>query len=135
MPCPRCPGHGASSATSFSQRRGGLRAGLGDMSRAAVAAGRARLRDAGLLPVATDPRPRLAACAACPLRTLADGVAYCGRPLWQRDVLAGRREPGCGCPLADKARDPAEHCPLAAEGLPVSGERCTCRWCAAVAAG
>ena len=127
MPCPSCPGN----STTFSGRRGGLSQGLREMSRAAVAAGRARLREAGVLLQTVDPRARLSACAGCPLRTRVDGVAYCGRPLWQRDVLANRPEPGCGCPLADKARDPTAHCPIADDFAPIVAASCRCRWCVA----
>ena len=131
MRCGGCSNNGGSSATAFSRRRGGLGGGLRTWSRAAAKAASARLRDGGTLAVSPDARERLAVCRRCPLRVVHDGAEFCGKPLWQRDR---GDEPGCGCPLVDKARDPAEHCPLAAESAEPGFSR-ACRWCAAVATG
>ena len=126
MSCSRCGQ--SQGATAFARRRGGLR----ELSRAAAKYAGARLRSAGQLAVYEGWRDRLTVCAECPLRTVVDGVAYCGRPVWQRDAGAVSTQPelGCGCPITDKARDPAEHCPLA-PGPTLASGGCDCRWCRA----
>ena len=130
MPCSRC------DQSTFSQRRGGLRGSLRALGRATAAAAKARLREAGKLPAAADWPRRLAACRGCSLRVVVEGEPYCGRPIWQR--VPHRPEAGCGCPLNDKARDPQQHCPLAAAENPApaggaagGAAGCGCRWCAA----
>ncbi len=100
------------------------------LSRAAAKSAGARLRSRGLLKVHPDVEARAAVCARCPMRQVYAGVAYCGSPLLRKV----RRDPtmeGCGCPITDKAADPAEHCPITAHFDPptvLRGE-CDCRWC------
>ncbi|MGF1632391.1 MAG: hypothetical protein ACFCVE_00950 [Phycisphaerae bacterium] len=109
------------------------------LSRAAAKYASARLRDAGAVRTSPLVSLRLSVCQGCELRKVYGGQAYCGKPLLR--ALDRRPEEGCGCPLADKAADPSEHCPLpvrqageAAGGQSagqVGGEPgvCDCRWC------
>lgn len=121
MPCPLC------GAAHFRSGFAAGRKGLRGLSRAAAKYAGARLRTAGQLPVFPDWRRRVEICRTCPLRVVADGISYCGRPLGQRFFgKSDQPDGGCGCPVADKARDPAEHCPLTSE---TGGGECGCRWC------
>jgi len=99
------------------------------LSRAAARSASARLRKLGILRVAPDWQRRLASCANCPLRTVVNGVAHCGRPLLRQ--VHRRPDQGCGCPIEAKARTPGEHCPLTAvlTAGPDSEGRCDCKWC------
>ncbi len=106
------------------------RNGLAMLSRAAAKAAGARLRRLGVIRTAGDWAARAAACERCPLRRVYQGVTYCGRPFLQQAA----RDPavdGCGCPTVDKARSPAEHCPLDRHNRPAvdSDSGCTCKWC------
>lgn len=130
---------------------------LASLSRGFAKATAARLRALGVARRA-DPgtvAARLRVCSACPLAVVYRGATYCGPPLLRKVA----REPaidGCGCPLASKAADPGEHCPVDA-GLPPArpgrkgdvalssaartettrpraadrGAGCSCKWCAA----
>lgn len=99
------------------------------LSRAAAKYASSRLRSAGLLATSPDWLSRTAVCARCPLYTLHNGAAHCGRPLLKQPVRTPND--GCGCPLAAKARAPEEHCPLTARHEPATqtAGRCDCKWC------
>jgi hypothetical protein len=105
---------------------------LGVLSRAAYKRSMAVLRS---LRAATEhPRwtERAELCARCPVAVTGKrGVVYCGKPFLQQ--LHRAPHEGCGCPVADKARDPGEHCPvnLTLDGRIVAMGVCDCRWCKA----
>ena len=74
---------------------------------------------------------RATVCERCPLRVVRGDVSYCGTPFLRLVV----RDPvldGCGCPTRDKARSPAEHCPITARHAAAgrADGRCSCKWCA-----
>jgi hypothetical protein len=90
----------------------------------------ARLRQIGALPSSTDWVRRAEICEGCPMRVVRAGVSYCGTPFLQKID----REPsvdGCGCPTREKAKSPAEHCPITQRHLPStqSHDGCNCKWC------
>lgn len=100
------------------------------LSRGAAKYASAKLRSAKLLPTSADWLQRTAVCARCPLYTLHDGRAHCGKPLLQQPVR--QADEGCGCPIAAKARSPEEHCPLTIHHNPATPKRtgeCDCKWC------
>ena len=104
--------------------------GLAALSRAAAKAAAGRLRRLGLLPEAVDWARRAAVCETCPLRTIRNGVSYCGRPFLQM-VDRDPAHHGCGCPTRAKAKSPDDHCPLDENNRPAqrTAEGCTCKWC------
>ena len=112
--CLRC-----NRTTSSALRR---RRGVAKWSSAAAKFAKARLRDAGALQVSTSVAERLRVCKDCPLKTTHRGIAWCGKPI----LLQKEGDVGCGCPIADKARSPEEHCPLPV--LNPAGD-CDCKWC------
>jgi hypothetical protein len=99
------------------------------LSRGAAKYASAKLRSAKLLPTSGDWLARTAVCARCPLYTLHNGAPHCGKPLLQQPVRVAKE--GCGCPIAAKAQDPGEHCPLTRDHEPISegGTGCDCKWC------
>ena len=99
-------------------------------SRAAAKSAAGRLRRLGILPEAVDWARRATVCETCHLRTIRNGVSYCGRPFLQQ-VARDPAEQGCGCPTRAKAKSPQEHCPLDRSHRPAvqSNGRCTCKWC------
>ena len=104
------------------------------LSHAAARSAGARLRNLGVLRTDVNWLARLAVCRSCPLRTMSKGVPHCGKPLLQQ--LGRTPAQGCGCPLTDKAKRPAEHCPLTPAGAVRSAAKtkvCDCKWCAAQA--
>ena len=107
--------------------------GLARLSRSAAKAAAAHLRRRGMLRQAVDWPARLRLCQTCPMHTLRGGVGYCGNPLLEQ-VTRDAGLDGCGCPTADKARSPDEHCPLNRRHRPAvsSPAGCDCKWCAAV---
>ncbi|HZZ43964.1 MAG TPA: hypothetical protein VFE58_13590 [Tepidisphaeraceae bacterium] len=101
------------------------------LSRAAAKYAGSKLRSAGLLPTSNQWLARTAICARCPLYTLREGRAFCGKPF--PESITRPPTEGCGCPLAAKARSPAEHCPLTPQYHPASDKPatpCDCKWCA-----
>ncbi len=101
-----------------------------DLTRAMAKAASARLRGVGALKVADNWTTRAAICENCPLMVVRGNTSYCGTPFLQKID----RDPGidgCGCPTRDKARSPAEHCPLDARHRPATQESniCNCKWC------
>src|SRR3954447_14159546 len=84
------------------------------LSRAAARSAGARLRNLGVLRSDVNWLARLAVCRGCPLRTMVAGKPHCGKPLLRQ--LNRSTAEGCGCPLEDKAKRPAEHCPLTPAG-------------------
>jgi hypothetical protein len=120
---------------SFLRCCGRARGTLATLSRAAARSARSRLRRMGLLTPSVDWARRASACESCPLRVIQRGISYCGRPLLHQ-VNRTPSEDGCGCPCREKARDPAEHCPLDWRHRPArrTVEGCTCKWCNAYAA-
>jgi hypothetical protein len=99
------------------------------LSRAAAKSAAARLRRMGLLRQDHDWAARAALCERCPLRVIRRGISFCGRPFLER--LGHDDSPGCGCPTRDKAKDPAEHCPLDQRNRPAArtSQGCNCKWC------
>ena len=102
------------------------------LSRAAARYASSKLRSARVLPTAGDWEARAGVCARCPLYTVQNKVAYCGRPYLEGALDRGA-ELGCGCPIGAKARSPGEHCPVTVryEAASQEGGRCDCKWCAA----
>ena len=102
------------------------------ISRAAAKAAGAKLRRIGALPVRVDWAARAAICEQCPLRVVHRGTSYCGTP-YLRQTDRDPATDGCGCPTRDKARGPAEHCPLDVRHRPAGhiDGRCNCKWCGA----
>ena len=94
----------------------------------------ARLRRTGALPTSVDWAARATVCERCPLLVVRHGVSYCGTP-FLRQVNRDPVTDGCGCPTRDKARSPAEHCPITDRHAAAErgGGWCSCKWC--VAAG
>ena len=93
--------------------------GFPALARAAAKSAAARLRRLGALPVARDWPARLTVCESCVLRVVRNGVRYCGRPFLENLT----RDPvydGCGCPCREKAKSPAEHCPLDIHNRPAA---------------
>ncbi|QOV87296.1 hypothetical protein [Humisphaera borealis] len=104
--------------------------GFAVLSRAAAKSASARLRNMGVLRVSNDWRRRLNVCGGCPLHSVVNGVAHCGKPLLTQ--IRRRPEQGCGCPVEAKARRPGEHCPVTASHAPSSSDgACDCKWCTA----
>jgi hypothetical protein len=108
---------------------------LASLTRAAAKSASARLRRLGLLSDSTDWPRRATICESCPLRTVDQGISYCGQPLLQR-VNRNPALDGCGCPCREKAKSPNEHCPLDWTHRPAQHriDGCTCKWCNAYAA-
>jgi len=108
----------------------GLSPAFAALSRAAAKSAAAKLRNLRILPVRVDWTRRAETCERCPLRVIRRGVSYCGTPfldLPDRDPATD----GCGCPTHDKAKSPAEHCPLTITHRPATETpRCDCKWCA-----
>jgi hypothetical protein len=100
------------------------------LSHAAAKSAAARLRRMGLLRQRHDWAARASLCERCPLCVIRRGISYCGKPLLER--LAREQNPGCGCPTHDKAKDPAEHCPVDLRYQPArrNADVCNCKWCA-----
>ncbi len=100
------------------------------VSAAIAKATAARLRNRGALPTAVDWAARAAVCERCPLLVVRGGTSYCGRP-FLRQLARDPAVDGCGCPTRDKARSPAEHCPVTDRHLPAGtgGGQCSCKWC------
>jgi hypothetical protein len=101
-----------------------------DVSKAMAKAAGARLRQIGVLPASISWTTRATICERCPLKVVRRGVSYCGTPFLQkidRDPVAD----GCGCPTREKAKSPAEHCPVDyRHRQAVQGTiGCTCKWC------
>ena len=105
--------------------------GFRSISAAMAKAAAARLRATGALRTSVDWAARAAACERCPLLVVRGGVGYCGTP-FLRQVHRDPTVDGCGCPTRDKARSPAEHCPITPRHGPSSnaGGACSCKWCA-----
>jgi len=99
------------------------------LSRAAAKSASARLRRMGLLAQGANWAARATVCESCPVRVVRRGISYCGKPLLE-DL---HRDPtdGCGCPTRDKAKDPAEHCPLdrGHRLARLDDVPCNCKWC------
>jgi hypothetical protein len=93
----------------------------------------ARARSAGVLAVSPEASRRVATCHRCPLyQVTAGGTGYCGKPFLHK-VLRKPSLEGCGCPVQEKAKAPAEHCPLNRFNQPAGrgkGGACDCKWCA-----
>jgi hypothetical protein len=90
----------------------------------------ARIRGLGMTAISADYPARAAICERCPMRVIQNNITYCGTPFLSkidRDPVLD----GCGCPIRDKARSPAEHCPADARFQPATQRegRCNCRWC------
>lgn len=106
---------------------------LASISRAMAKSAGARIRSVGALPISPLVDQRLAICRRCPLYHVSStGQPYCGKPFLKQIVRNPSLE-GCGCPLPDKARSPAEHCPLTRFNQPARrahGTPCNCKWCA-----
>jgi hypothetical protein len=102
-----------------------------DVSKAMAKSAAAKLRQFKALPIAPDWAQRASACERCPMRTVSSGISYCGKP-FLRQIDRDPVSEGCGCPTADKAKSPAEHCPVdARHQLAVQvGDYCSCKWCA-----
>ena len=90
----------------------------------------ARLRRTGALPTSVDWAARAAVCERCPLVVISGGVSHCGTP-FLRQVDRDPVVDGCGCPTRDKARSPAEHCPITDRHAAAArdADQCTCKWC------
>ncbi len=98
--------------------------------RAAAKATVAKVRARGWAAEHPQWAARAEICERCPLRVIQCNRAYCGRPFLQqphRDPLLD----GCGCPCREKAKDPAEHCPLTSDHQAASRSKtgCNCKWC------
>ncbi len=117
MACFSCMGHSLSPVFK-------------SLSIAAAKAAKAKLRGGGMLSRSVDLAGRKAICAACPMRQMYGGRAYCGPPLL-RKVNRRAASEGCGCPIDDKAADPGEHCPINRNFDPAgqAAGRCDCKWC------
>jgi hypothetical protein len=113
----------------------GRRTLFADLSRAAAKLTSARLR--GVRAVKTHPQwaTRAATCEYCPIRVIHKGKTYCGQPFLSQ--IQRSPEEGCGCPINDKAKDPAEHCPVDSRHRVATqmGNNCNCKWCLANLAG
>src|SRR5260221_537312 len=81
------------------------------LSRAAARYAGSIARRAGAGGVHPDWAARATLCERCPMRVLVGKVSYCGQPLHRKPVR-DETEGGCGCPTREKAKSPAEHCPL-----------------------
>jgi hypothetical protein len=105
--------------------------GFAPLARAAAKSAAARLRRLGIALVHPRWEQRAAICERCPMRVIHRGSSYCGTP-FLRQVERDPAVDGCGCPTVEKARSPAEHCPLTPRHLPAAqlARGCTCRWCA-----
>ena len=114
--------------------------GFAALSRAAAKAAGARLRRFGALPTHPAWTARAAECERCPIKVVRAGVSWCGTPFLRRlgvgksaETSDAERDPteGCGCPTREKARSPAEHCPLDRRHRPAvrAGGACNCKWC------
>jgi hypothetical protein len=103
------------------------------LSRAAAKAASAKLRRLAVLPRKQDWSVRAAVCERCHMRVVHRGVSYCGQPLL-RQIDRDPAVDGCGCPTREKAKDPAEHCPIDLKNLRTTQNNtaCTCKWCAAL---
>ena len=103
---------------------------FGSISVAIAKAAAARLRGTGALSTAADWAERAATCERCPLLVVRGGVSYCGTP-FLRQVHRDPAVDGCGCPTRDKAKSPAEHCPVTDRHLPAgtASGHCSCKWC------
>jgi hypothetical protein len=103
-----------------------------EVSKAMAKSAAAKLRNFRALPIAADWNLRAGACERCPMRTVFSGISYCGKP-FLRQMDRDPATDGCGCPTADKAKSPAEHCPVDARHQPAVqvGSYCSCKWCAA----
>ena len=112
-----------------------LRSSFRALGRAAAKSTAAHLRRAGLLPVRVDWPRRAEICERCPLRIVRKGISYCGNPFLEQIDRDPSTE-GCGCPTRDKARSPAEHCPLTQHNRPAQtlAGRCNCKWCSPIIA-
>jgi hypothetical protein len=85
----------------------------------------------GMLSTSDEMMGRLSICRECHLCTLTEGKAYCGNPLMRQLIRDGQTQ-GCGCPIAAKAADPGEHCPVTvgpAVANTESAPGCGCKWC------
>ena len=108
---------------------------LAELSKAMAKSAAARLRRIGALSAADDWARRAEVCERCPLRVVQRGVSYCGQPFLQKMDREDSVD-GCGCPTREKAKSPAEHCPLDVRNRPAQtvGGTCTCKWCAMASA-
>jgi hypothetical protein len=91
------------------------------------------VRGVGIGASSPDSHLRAATCAACLLSVRQCGKLYCGKPLL-RQLERDEATEGCGCPIALKAADPAEHCPRTdrfAASTKADATTCDCLWCAA----
>jgi hypothetical protein len=118
---------------------------LGSISRAAYKRSLALFRSFGATPTYPHWQARAEICARCPLAHTDGKTTTCGRPFLQQ--MGRRPEDGCGCPVVEKAKDPAEHCPVDATLSPTptptlsptptptststSTAACNCKWCRA----
>lgn len=101
---------------------------LSTLTRAAAKKALATFRTFHLSPVYPEWASRTALCARCPVAVTKEGTVYCGNPLLS-DIRRAASQ-GCGCPVLDKAQDPAEHCPLTPALDPRrESEPCDCKWC------
>ena len=104
-----------------------------DLSRAMAKSAAAKLRTMKALPMAENWTLRAAACERCPLHRVYGSTTYCGKP-FLRQIDRDPAVDGCGCPTREKAKSPAEHCPIDARNHPaVQGHgTCNCKWCVSV---
>lgn len=108
------------------------------LSFAGVKRARSLFRSAGISEEYADWAGRASICARCPLAVSAGpcGKLHCGKPLL-RQIERDEPTQGCGCPVAAKAKDPAEHCPRTPRFLASSksgAATCDCVWCVAARA-
>jgi hypothetical protein len=107
---------------------------LVSITRAAWKASAATLRSNGVGKVHPDWATRAEACERCAMRVIACNRSYCGQP-FKRMPVRNVAVDGCGCPTREKARDPAEHCPLTSDHVAAAGVdgppdgACNCKWC------
>lgn len=99
------------------------------LTHAATKKAGAFIRSLGAAPVHPQWQARVEICANCPLATKEGDSVYCGKPFLSK--VHREAEDGCGCPIMDKAQDPAEHCPLTPQHVPAAqhGASCGCKWC------
>lgn len=102
------------------------------LTRAGVKKLGSAIRGVGMLREHPDWQARAEICTRCPLGVVENRRAYCGKPFLSKIEREEATE-GCGCPIYDKAKDPAEHCPRNRlfEASTKSGE-CDCTWCVAL---
>ncbi len=78
-----------------------------------------------------DWQARAEICSRCPLCVTEKRHAFCGKPFLSK-INREEATEGCGCPVLEKAKDPAEHCPrnrVFDPSTKAHADLCDCTWC------